>query len=294
MDSYRLINLVALYTRPVISPLWRALNVHRFVTRGLRVLPDFLIIGAQRCGTTSLYRYLAKHPCVAPSFTKEVHFFDNDFVRGEGWYRAHFPTALSAYYSQRIRRCPFVTGEASPYYIYHPHAAKRVAAAIPKVKLVALLRNPVDRAYSHYHHEVRGKAETLTFEEAIERETDRLSPDIERMSHDEHYMGYNHNHFSYLSRGIYVDQLKTWLQFFAPEQMLILRSEDFYRQPAEILGRVLDFLRLPGWEPRNYKRHNPGRYPRMDTETRRRLAEYFKPYNRELYNLLGTDFEWDA
>ena len=156
---------------PLLEKLLRA------TTYPLRLLPDFLIIGTQRGGTTSLYNYLVEHPGIGAASIKEVHFFDTPhFKQGLAWYRGHFPSAFQRYYVERSLKHGFVTGEASPYYLFHPHAPKRVAGLMPQMKLIVMLRNPVDRAYSHYHHEVAGGHEKLaTFEEAIACEDERLA-----------------------------------------------------------------------------------------------------------------------
>src|SRR5438093_4320202 len=137
--------------------------VYATPTSKLRVLPDFLIIGAQRAGTTSLYRYLSRHPAVAPAvLAKGAHYFDTAFDRGLPWYRGHFPTRMTAE-RIRAREGTFATGEGSPYYLFHPLAAERIAAALPGVKLVALLRDPVERASSHWVHEAERGFEQLSF-----------------------------------------------------------------------------------------------------------------------------------
>jgi len=266
---------------------------YRVATWRIRSLPDFIIIGAQRCGTTSLYEYLIEHPCVAPAFTKEVHFFDINFGRGVAWYRAHFPSLPYKYFAKQIRAHNILTGEATPYYIFHPHAPKRVSKILPRVKLIALLRNPVDRAYSHYHLEVRNGAETLSFEDALEREAKMVSRERERITQDENYQSLAHQRHSYLSRGIYVDQLEVWESLFPREQILVLRSEDFDADPATTLRSVLKFLNLPSWEPQEYGKYHQARYPKMDPATRRRLVSYFEPHNQSLYEFLGVNFEWD-
>ena len=147
----------------------------------IRLMPEFIVIGAQRCGTTSLYAYLSSHPQVVPAIKKEVHFFDYNFGKGLDWYRSHFP-----------RWTPMgVTGEATPYYMFHPNAAKRVYQVIPQTKLIMLLRNPIDRAYSHYHHEVRLGVESATFQEAIRLEPARINHEMERMLGDQNYYSFS-------------------------------------------------------------------------------------------------------
>jgi hypothetical protein len=271
-----------------------SLKLPRLLTGQIRIMPDFIIIGPARCGTTSLYHYLIKHPGIFPSFSKEVHFFDLNFDRGIAWYRAHFPTFLYRYYVEEIRKEDFMTGEASPYYICYPHAPKRIFGIIPQVKLITLLRNPVDRAYSHYYRNVRRGLETLSFEDATEKEEERTRGEMEKMIQDESYHSVNHRRYSYLSMGIYVDQLKTWLSFFPKRQLLVLKSEDFFLDPVKGLTRVIEFLNLPSWELKDYRQYEVGHYPNeMSPTTRRRLIEYFEPHNRRLYDFLGVNFGWE-
>ena len=253
-------------------------------------LPDFIIIGTQKGGTTFLYHLLTQHPLVQPAASKESHFFDLFFDEGIEWYRRCFPAPGW----KDGRRT--ITGEASPYYLFHPHAAERMAEVVPEARLIALLRNPVDRAYSLYQQQVRKGHETLMFEEAIEAEEARLRGKGDTMLEKEQLAGFEHQHFSYLSRGLYVDQLLRWSEFFSREQMLVLKSEDFFERPVETLKPVLEFLGLPDWEPEAsalVNRRNEGEYEQeMDPAIRRRLEEYFEPHNRRLYDYLGVDFGW--
>ena len=253
---------------------------------GAGALPDFLIIGAQKCGTTFLYHLLCQHPYVEPAADKEVHFFDTNFAKGEQWYRSRFSPP-----TQKDGR-KVLTGESSPYYIYHPHAARRAAQVVPRAKLIALLRNPVDRAYSDYHHKAREGRDPLSFEAAIEAEEERLRGEKEKMLADENYHGPNYRKFSYLSRGIYVDQLKEWRRYFNEHQLLVLKSEDFFKNPQAVFERVLEFLELPHWETEVTGERNEGAYEQMSPATRQRLEDYFEPHNKRLYEFLGVDFGW--
>ncbi len=266
---------------------------YRMLTGQIRLMPDFIIIGAQKGGTTSLYNLLIGHPCIASALVKEVHFFDKNFMKGITWYKAHFPSFLYKYYAKKMHGLNFITGEASPYYIFHPHAPKRISEIVPRVKIIVLLRNPIDRAYSHYHEEVRREREPLSFEDAIKREWERINGEMGKMLEDENYYSFNHQYYSYLSRGIYVDQLKVWMNFFPKEQILILKSEDFYSYPETTLRRVVEFLNLPGWDPKDYRKYNESKYPKMNATTRKYLIDYFLPHNQRLYEYLGMDFEWD-
>lgn len=250
-------------------------------------LPDFIIIGSQKCGTTFLYDELATHADVAPAITKEIHFFDFNYARGEAWYRACFARARGQAQGR-------ITGEASPYYIFHPLVAQRIKQVAPQTKLIALLRNPVSRAYSHYQHELRLGFEKLPFEQALEREPARLRGEAERMQADERYLSFNHAHYGYQTRGIYADQLERWRALFPSEQLLILPSDQLYRDTAATMARVLDFLGLPAWAPSKGFQKKTSRYPQMPAATRERLAELFAPHNRRLEEMLGTRFGWEA
>ncbi len=256
---------------------------YRVSTSSLRPMPNFIIIGTQKGGTTSLYNYLTQHPYIKAAVNKEVHYFDVHFDKGDNWYRSRFPFCGQDY----------ITGEASPSYIFHPHAPKRIAELTPSVKLIAILRNPVDRAYSHYNHNLRKKRENLAFEVAIEKEGERLSNKLEKMLENEHYFNAKYFHYAYLGRGIYVNQLKRWFESFSEKQVLILNSEDFYADPAVIYSQVLDFLKLPQWGLREYKRFNGLDYQGMNAATRKQLIDYFKPHNQRLYEFLGMSFDWD-
>ena len=281
-------------------------QAYRGITCSIRVLPDFLIIGGQRCGTSSLYYYLTDQNGISSADTKEVHFFDDYFARGINWYRAQFPTSLDKYYVEHICHHHFITGEASPYYIFHPHAPRRISAVLPHIKLIALLRNPIDRAYSQYWLEIKGKYETLSFEEAIASEPDRIAGEREKIVNDENYHSFQHRRYTYMTRGIYIDQIENWLNYFPRDQFLFLKAEDLYTNPASIVRQTLEFLGIPDNEidtNKEYKKYKvPGKTgyktkdsaPKMDPTTRKYLVEYFKPFNARLYEFLGRDLEWDS
>jgi hypothetical protein len=285
--------------RPYVEParlphaLKRPLTAFRSVTATTRLLPGFLVIGAARSGTTSLYRYLTDHPCIAPALRKEIHFFDLQFARGSTWYRAQFPSRLYLRYTRARHGADALAGEASAYYMFHPWCPARVAATIPGVKLIALLRNPVDRAYSHYHLQVRKGREPLSFEEAVDGEEERLAGEQERMLADPGYASFNHRRYSYLARGRYAEQLERWMKLFPEDRLLVLRTEDLEEDPGKVLGQALRFLGVPDWAPARFAKHNRAAYPPMDGQTRRRLISYFEPHNRRLHELVGRDFRWD-
>jgi hypothetical protein len=248
-------------------------------------LPDFVIIGGKKCGTTFLYHLLGQHPLVQPASSKELHFFDALFGEGVEWYRECFPAPKW----ENGRKT--ITGEASPY-IAHRFAPERMAQVVPEARLIALLRNPVDRAYSDYQMRTRKGRELLTFEEAIGVAEQTPLPGEESEAHAR--LGDARR--GYLSRGVYVDRLLRWTEHFDKEQMLVLKSEDLFENPQQTLKRVLTFLDLPEWNPEVSgleRKRNAGEYEEeMDPATRRRLQEYFEPHNQRLYDFLGTDFGW--
>lgn len=249
-------------------------------------LPDFLIIGGKKCGTTSLYHLLTYHPYVERAAAKELHFFNSLFEEGIEWYRRCFPPPRW----RDGRRT--ITGEATPC-LSHPLAPERMAEVVPQARLIALLRNPVDRTYSDYHHRIRLGRETRTFEEAIEAEQTWLLSKEDKTSEHRHSAG--HEFYKYLTGSIYVDHLLRWSRFFAEEQMLVLKSEDFYEHPRETLKFVLNFLDLPDWEPETWEIRNRNKGPyeqQMNPATRRRLEDFFEPHNQRLYEYLGVDFGW--
>jgi hypothetical protein len=265
----------------------------RALTGPIRVKPDFLVIGAQKCGTTSLYHYLVQHPLIISATRKQMHFFDNNFNKGITWYRTHFPSTLYRYYFRQVHRKDFLTCEATPYYIFHPLAPSRISRVLPNAKFILLLRNPVDRAYSHYNHEVRKGTERLSFEEGIYKEAERLEGEKERMLKDGSYYSFNYQRHSYLARGRYVEQIKDWLKFFPMERFLILKSEELYKDRVKTLNRIFSFLGLPECELPQYETYNQGGYSKMETAMREQLINYFRPYNEQLYDLLGKDLGWD-
>jgi hypothetical protein len=255
-------------------------------------LPTFVIAGAQKAGTTSLFGYLRDHPQSAPSLTKEVHYFDRRFRCGESWYRMHFP--LSATAERTSSSAPLkATFESSPYYMFDPRVPERMQRLLPDVKVIFLLRNPASRAFSHYQHSRRRGREPLTFEAAIAAEPARLAGEHERLLAEPDYQSLAHQRYSYLSRGIYVDQLTRWQAYFPPEQLLILQSEQMFREPAATLAEVLDFLELDRWTPERFgNRYSGGYRATMAPATREQLAEYFAPHNERLFSLLCTRYDW--
>jgi hypothetical protein len=259
-----------------------------------RVLPDYLIVGGHRCGTTSLHRYLLQHQCVDQTLlgVKGMHYFSSHHQRSWAWYRAHFPTKASRERAERELGVRRIVGESSPYYMFHPLAPQRIAERLPDVKILVLLRDPIERAYSAYQHmRYEGLEKLPTFDEAVEREPERLAGEVEKILRDPGYESYQHRHHAYVTRGVYADQVQSLHSLFPKDQILVL---DFLSDPPAGLERVLGFLGLPPHEVAVdlKKRHNAGTYSGMNPEVRDRLIEFYRPHNQRLYDLLGHDFGW--
>jgi hypothetical protein len=250
--------------------------------RDARALPDAMIIGAMKSGTSSLHYYLMQHPRVIAPLRKEVHYFDLNFERGESWYRANFGRAGQG----------GVNIDSSPYYLFHPQVPQRAHARVPDAKLIVLLRDPVRRAYSHYWHERDKGREPLSFEDAIAAEPDRIERDQERLARGEIQRSEAHQYFSYLARGRYAEQLEHWLNFYPREQLLILRFEELAADPLPVLNRSLGFLGLPLMQRAKLEPRNTRKYPPIETATAERLREYFAPHVVALEVLLDERMHW--
>ena len=256
----------------------------RLLTAPFRRLPDFIIIGAMKAGTSSLYSYLVQHTGIKPSLIKELHYFNRYYhERSLVWYRSFFPLRDGG---------TWLTGEATPAYLYYPETAERIHTLVPQVRLIVLLRNPVDRAISHYFHMVRQGRETLPLMEALEQEEERLSEERERMASDNNYFSTAYGWYSYKRRGKYVEQLKRYWNYFDRSQMLILKSEDFFTQPDPILQNTFEFLGVdPSFRCSDLTPRNVGGYgDRIPAEVYQYLNDYFADDNAELRELTGISW----
>ena len=262
-----------------------------------RILPDFLIIGAMKSGTSSLFHTLQQHPGIASPSTKEIHFLDNPvFYRfGEAWYRSHFPTrrAMAALSNRLGYRA--VSGEGTPAMISNFYAVN-AARHLPHARLIAVLRNPVDRAYSHYHHMRRSIfGEPLSFWDALQSEQSRTAHDMSLNRTAPDMAGKEHKRYTYTQRGMYIDQLENWLRYFPRDQLRLFHYDSLVSDPGHLCNQVTRFLGLPAHTFDIGERHNTGHYTEpMDERCREYLTELFRPYNRRLFEFLGEDWGWPA
>ena len=276
--------LIPTIPEPARVVLRNGVWAYGWVTSPFRPLPDFLVLGAQKAGTTALYEYLRRHPQISGPSWKEVSFFDRHWARGESWYRGNFPNVA--------RTRGKHVGEASPSYVFHPLAPRRVQEVVPEARLIVLVRNPVDRALSQYNHEVALGRERLPFEEALDAEEERLRGEQERMASDPRYFSREWWSHTYKARGRYAEQLERWLAVFPREQLLVLPSDDLGSDPARAHAQVLEFLGASPQRLDSYPRVYEREYEPMKPETRQGLAAAFEEPNRRLYELLGRDLGW--
>ncbi|MEV0591690.1 sulfotransferase family protein [Nonomuraea cavernae] len=268
--------------------------VGRF-TSAARLLPSFLIVGAQRCGTTSLYRALAQHPLLLkPVLHKGVHYFDVGYSRPLSWYQAHFQLRMSAdLLTSRYGARPLAF-ESSPYYLFHPLAGERIAADLPGAKLIVLVRDPVERACSAHAHELARGFETEShFEYAVELEVQRLTGAEESLRADPHSVHHSHRHHAYLARGRYAEQLDRLEPLFGRERILVLDSHRFFAEPEHVYDEVLDFLGVPRLGYPEFERHNGRSRPKpLPDSVRQALSDHFEVYDTHLVRWLGGDPSW--
>ncbi len=273
----------------------RAYRLGAGLTAPLRLQPGFIIIGAQRCGTTTLFRALAAHPQVMrPRFRKGVNYFDLNYYRGRNWYLGHFAIAATARRTAAGHGEP-VAFEASGYYLYHPFAVSRLSRDLPGSRLVVMLRDPVERAFSAYKHEhARGYEPVDAFEKALELEDERLAGEIDRMRDDPRYESIAHRHHSYKHRGHYAEQLERVFSLFPRGQVHVIDSEAFFEQPGQQYQRLLAFLGLRPFEPVSFGQYKGHASVPMNPATRRMLEEYYAPRDEHLAALLGRMPRWAA
>jgi len=269
----------------------------------MRPDPDFLLIGAKRGGSTSFYYDLITHPQVAALFprpdrlpkaaaTKGIHYFDSNYFRGYRWYASHLPSLRVRRSQQRAVGGRVITGEGSPYYLSHPAAPGRAAHDLPGVKLLAVLRDPVERAYSHWKERVREGMEPLSFLDAIEQEPYRVGDAAERLREDPRFYSYAHEQQSYLEQSKYGAALARWQAAFPDNSILIIRSEDYYSSPETQLDHAAEYL---GIEPGRFNSgevRNAAPGSEMTPAMRDRLQDLLRSDARQLRDMTGITWDW--
>lgn len=273
--------------------LWALGKRVRRVTVGrplasLRVPPTVMVVGAQRSGTTSLYRLLQSHPQIVwPQLIKSPHWFDVNYDQTWEWYLSHFPLRVTLGRGDTRR----ITGEAAPYYLFHPYAAERIARHVPEARVIAILRDPVSRAWSHYQHEVARGHEDLDFEAALDAEPLRLRGSDEVLArpggvHD------GHLYHSYVGRGLYAQQLKRYDDLFDRSQVFVTFTADIKQEPQRVFDEICRFLDISPIPLATQSHHHARRYDSLPPHLRERLEDQFAAPDRELEQLLGQTPPW--
>jgi len=260
------------------------------ITSPIRLLPDFIVIGAKRCGTTSLYHYLGLHPRIKRSSHDHLGFFDDNFHLGLQFYRSFFPTIFGKRYA-KFRKRKYLTYDVTSTYIYEPRIASRIFEKIPHVKIIAILRNPIDRAYSEYNENENTLKTGATFEDRIKEEITMLEKIAVETGSKEYDASVIQK--SVIAKGFYADQLKIWFKLFSKENILILTTEDFASNANVVFNTIFKFLDLESFTISNPKKLRRGTYVKLNNETRARLVEIYKSKNLEFYNMIGKDLEWE-
>ncbi len=267
-------------------------------------LPTFLLVGTMKSGTTSLIRYLGGHPDVF-TLDREVSFFDQHWDRGVAWYRDQFAGAGAA----------TAVGESTPGYLYDPVCAPRMVEVVPEARLVAIIRDPVDRAYSHYWHNRTRGHEPLGFLEALDAEPDRGERSSERLL----------GRYAYADRSRYAAQLERMAEWYPRQATEVVIFEDLRADPGAVLAGLFRFLgvdeavvpagidkrensfvvyrsmrlrgpirRLPGPLQRAAGRLNVrySSYPPLSPDEHAAVAARFEDDNRALSRWLGRELPW--
>jgi hypothetical protein len=263
------------------------------LTSRARMTPAFLICGAQRCGTTTMYRTLRQHPSILPPVLhKGVHYFDTGYLRGRGWYQAHFPTKLTAAVVKKRTGTEAMTFESSPYYLFNPLAADRIARDLPEARIIVLLRDPVERAYSAHTHEKARGYESESFEAALELEDSRLAGEEAKIIADPAYLSFSHQHHGYVTRGRYIDQLLRLEKAVGRERLHVVDSDDFFDRPEPLWRETLDFLGMPSDSIPVFEKHNARPRSPMSESLRASLAQGYLADDERLAEWWGQTPSW--
>ena len=255
-----------------------------------RASPDFLVVGAQRAGTTTLYRLLSEHPeVVRPAVWKGIGYFDVHYARGLRWYLGHFPLRRRTRGGEGPAKLTF---ESSGYYLFHPLAPERIARDLPRVRVVVSVRDPVQRSYSAYRHEHARGFETESFERALELEPERLAGEAARFAADPLHRSFSHRHHAYLGRSQYSEQIQRYVDALGANRVHVFDADRFFTEPAEEFATLQEWLGLTVRPVPFLERLNARPGPPLDTALEARLRAHFAPYDAALERLMGRRPSW--
>ena len=262
-----------------------------YLTSRFRSLPKFFVIGGVRCGTTSLYHYLGQHNCIKQAAYDELGYFDDNFHLGLNWYRSLFPTKFMQKKIENQYK-KFLTYDVTPFYIYNPLVVDRIFKFSPNVKIIAALRNPIDRAYSNFNNRLQQLNDTKTiFEDMVNNEIEIIKKK-EKDTKDDAFL-VNTFYELDLAKGFYAEQLRLWFEKFPKKNILLISSEDLSTDTNRIISEIFEFLEVPKQEISDLTKQNKIKYPKMRDSTREILIDFFKPYNEKLFDMIGKRFDWN-
>ena len=262
-----------------------------YLTSSFRTLPSFFVIGGVRCGTTSLYHYLGQHNCIKQATYDELGYFDDNFHLGLNWYRSLFPTKFTQKKIESEYK-KFLTYDVTPFYIYNPLVVDRIFKFSPNAKIIAVLRNPIDRAYSNYNQKMQDEGDTkTTFEEIVYSEIEK----IENNENNQENNAFLVDEFYelLLARGFYAKQLEFWFKKFPRKNILLISSEELATNTDKTISEIFEFLEVPDQKINDLTKQNKIKYPKMKDSTREILINFFKPHNEKLFGMLGRRFNWN-
>ena len=257
-----------------------------------RAMPNFIVIGAQKSGTSSMFSYLRQHPQIVRPIFKEPYFFDRNYHRGLGWYGCNFPSRRAIdRLNDRFGR-PHLTFEATATYVFDENVPARIARDLKTRKFILLLRNPVERAISAYWHARRMGIETRSLAEAMESDRCRYHEEELGESGRASAPGSAPRRPSYLRRGIYHEAVSRWQSVFSPADLLVLQSETMFADPATVMEQVFAFLDIPHLPHIDFAPQNVGTYDGRDVPVREMLQKFYRSHNAHLNDISRTRFSW--
>ena len=261
-------------------------------TASLRVVPDFFVVGSSRTGKTTLLNYLTQHPNIIRSYRIETSYFDINYKHGINWYKSNFPTKSKINSLKLSTKMDVHIGES--IHMHSSFVPERIHQIIPNPKIIFLVRNPIDRAYSYYQKSVEIGSETLSFLEALQEEENRINDDQKKFNLTPEYYENFRQWYLYKTNGKYIELLKNWINFFPKNNMLFLKSEDFFKNSKLVVNQVCDFLQINHIENLKTKDFLQNQQSsNVEKSTRKILEEYYEPFNLELYEFIGKNLNWE-
>jgi hypothetical protein len=255
----------------------------RIPTAAARRLPEFVIVGVQRAGTSSLFRYLNAHPQVRRPLRKEIDYFSLEHQSGPRWYRAHFP----------VRGAGAQSYDNTPQYFVHPLAHERAGALLPDARIVVAVRDPIARALSHHRHVRALGLEPLDLLDALHAEADRVGPDLARLSVDPAFRPTALMRFSYATRSRYGEQYDRWRSAYPDHRLHLFDFDRFVQSPVDEWRALLQFLELDPWDPPAFTNWSSATAPAdAPPEAIRLLASALQEDTDHFRAVVGRSFDW--